>query len=128
MTPEQCKAYKGRLLALRNRLRGDVERMMQDASAGNAIGARGSRMPIHMAEIAGENFEQELSWTLASSKEETLDKIERALERIEAGEFGTCDLCRRKVSQARLEALPYAELCVRCAKKNEEDEAYFRGG
>ena len=126
MTPERRRAYKNRLLEMRTRLRGDVSRMASGVLA--LQGARQNRMPIHMAEVAGEHFEQELSLALASSKEELLETIERALERIEDGVYGVCDECGRKIPQARLDALPYAILCVHCARQHEEAEAQWRGG
>ncbi|NLX57013.1 MAG: TraR/DksA family transcriptional regulator [Planctomycetaceae bacterium] len=120
MTPERRRIYKNRLLNMRAQLRGDVSRMVSSALSAGDDGARQNRMPIHMAEMAGDHFEQELSLTLASSKDGTLQKIERALERIEDGTYGVCDGCGRKILQARLDAIPYADLCVPCARLDED--------
>ncbi|NUQ65249.1 MAG: TraR/DksA C4-type zinc finger protein [Pirellulales bacterium] len=127
MTRQRHRVYKNRLLDMRVRLRGDVSRMTAGALTGGAEGAQRNRMPIHMAEVAGDHFDQELSLALASSKDDILQQIEKALERIEDGVYGACDCCGRRIPQARLDAVPYAGLCVRCAQ-DEEDAAYWRGG
>jgi RNA polymerase-binding transcription factor DksA len=102
--------------------------MTSDALAAGPASARSNRMPIHPAEVAGDHFEQELAIALASSKDETLQKIEQALERIEDGVYGICDCCGRRIPQGRLDAIPYAGLCVGCARQNEEAVADLYGG
>jgi RNA polymerase-binding transcription factor DksA len=54
----------------------------------------------------------EISAALAS---ETLDDIEHALSRLEAGTYGTCELCAQAIPVDRLEAIPHASTCVVCA-------------
>jgi DnaK suppressor protein len=49
--------------------------------------------------------------------EGTLGAIEHALERIEEGTYGNCEECSGKIPKLRLEAIPYAALCVKCAGK-----------
>jgi len=78
-----------------------------------------SALPIHMADVATDNFEREFTLTLMESKDRTLEQIEEALERIEDGIYGVCEECGAKIPAARLNALPYAVLCVRCAARME---------
>ena len=47
----------------------------------------------------------------------TLDKIESALERIEDGTYGSCEECGAKIPKTRLNAVPYATMCVQCASE-----------
>ena len=56
----------------------------------------------------------------AGRDSETLAQIETALRRIEAGTFGTCDECGREIPQARLDAVPWATLCVRDQEISDE--------
>ena len=77
-------------------------------------------MPNHMAELGSGNFDQELTLSLLGSEEDALDQIEAAIERIENGGYGQCETCGVKILQSRLEAIPYAALCVRCASQQEE--------
>ena len=113
----EMKVYKDRLLLLRARLRGDVSQMADAALKKSRLdrGSEASSMPIHMADLGSDNFEQEFTLSLMENEEETLDLIEMALERIEDGAYGQCDECGLKIPKTRLNALPYAPLCVKCA-------------
>ncbi len=80
-----------------------------------------SSMPIHMADLGSDNFEQEFTLSLMESEEVVLQKIEDALERIEDGTYGCCEECGAKIPKARLNAIPYASMCVKCASQNERN-------
>ncbi len=116
------KIYKDRLLTLRARLRGDVNQMADAALKKSRSEANGdlSSMPIHMADIGSDNFEQEFTLSLMQTEEQTLDMIEGALERIEEGVYGQCEECGLKIPKTRLNAIPYASLCVKCAERMEQ--------
>lgn len=119
MKKTEMKVYKQRLLALRSRLRGDVNAMAEAALSKTRTEASGdlSSMPLHMADVGSDNFEQEFTLSLLQSEEETLEQIEGALERIEEGVYGSCVECELKIAKARLNALPYTPLCIKCASK-----------
>lgn len=68
----------------------------------------------HMADDATEAFDQAAGLALRRNLQETLRKVEEALERFEAGTYGICQRCGEPIDLARLEALPYATLCFRC--------------
>jgi len=122
MKKVDLKAYKERLLSLRARLRGDVTQMAEAALKKNRSEASGdlSSMPIHMADIGSDNFEQEFTLSLMESEESTLEQIEASLERIEDGTYGQCEECGIKIPKTRLNAIPYATLCVKCASLQEQ--------
>jgi len=122
MKKADMKAYKERLLSLRARLRGDVTQMAEAALKKNRNEANGdlSSMPIHMADIGSDNFEQEFTLSLMESEEDTLEQIEASLERIEDGTYGQCEECGVKIPKTRLNAIPYATLCVKCASQQEQ--------
>jgi RNA polymerase-binding protein DksA len=122
MKKTDLKVYKDRLLSLRARLRGDVSQMADATLKKRRSEANGdlSSMPIHMADIGTDNFEQEFTLSLMESEEETLDLIETSLERIEEGSYGQCEECGVKIPKTRLNAIPYASLCVKCATQREE--------
>jgi DnaK suppressor protein len=113
--------YKQQLLALRARLRDDVSRMVDAALTSVRSDDNGglSRMPIHMADVAADYFETEFTVALTETKDETLNQIEEALERMEAGIYGTCSDCGKEIPRARLNAIPYATRCVKCATQLE---------
>ena len=115
------KAYMDRLLALRARLRGDVSQMADATLKKSRTEGNGdlSSMPIHMADIGTDNFEQEFTLSLMESEEATLENIEAALERVEDGTYGLCEECGVKIPRKRLDAIPYTSLCVKCASQLE---------
>lgn len=62
-------------------------------------------------------FEYEKELSVDANTEDLLRKTESALERIERGEYGTCEVCDSAIPIARLEALPYTTICVNCAQR-----------
>ena len=122
MKKSEMKGYKDLLLELRSRLRGDVNTMADATLKKTRSEANGdlSSMPIHMADIGSDNFEQEFTLSLMQSEEDTLNQIEKAMVRIEEGVFGECTECKGKVTKTRLNAIPYAQLCIKCAEKMEQ--------
>ena len=119
MTKTDLTLCRERLLALRVRLRGDTTQM--EDSALNKDHNKTTSMPNHMAELGSGNFDQELTLSLLGSENDALDQIEAAIERIEDGSYGQCEECGGKIPKLRLEAIPYAALCVRCASQQEKD-------
>ncbi len=63
--------------------------------------------------------EQEREESLAVKHRMLLDKVERALTKIGKGTYGLCERCGNPIDRARLEALPHAELCIECKRKEE---------
>ncbi|MGA2062157.1 MAG: TraR/DksA family transcriptional regulator [Thermoguttaceae bacterium] len=121
MNKAELVGYKELLLGLRARLRGDVSQMADAALKKSRSEANGdlSTMPIHMADMGSDNFEQEFTLSLMENEGVTLEQIESSLERIEEGIYGQCEECGVKIPKARLNAIPYATLCVRCAEQQE---------
>lgn len=120
MTAAESKPFKLALLDLRARLRGDVSALANEAlRTSMAEGGGASAMPIHMADIGSDAFEQEFTLSLMANEEDTLEAVERALERIRLRTYGSCDECGGVITKKRLTAIPFAELCIRCAEASE---------
>ena len=111
--------YRERLLALRAKIQGDTTQMEDNAL--NKDHNQVTSMPNHMAELGSGNFDQELTLRVLGGEEDALKQIEAAIERIEDGSYGLCDKCGEKIPKVRLDAIPYAAECVRCASEQEED-------
>lgn len=122
MKNDDVKAFREQLILLRARLRGDVSQMADAALKKSRSEANGdlSSMPIHMADIGSDNYEQEFTLSLMQSEGGTLEQIEVALERIEDGTYGLCEECGGKIPKQRLTAVPYATMCVKCASEVEQ--------
>ena len=124
MKKSDFRVYKERLLGLRSRLRNDVTSLAEAAlrKSGNE-GSEASSMPIHMAELGSDNYEQEFTLSLMATEENTLGMIEAALERIENNSYGTCLECKGSVPKTRLNAIPHAPFCVKCASLRDREMA-----
>jgi RNA polymerase-binding transcription factor DksA len=120
MNQIELKAHRRQLLALRDRLTGDVDHLSDEAfrkSDGEA-GGNLSHMPIHMADLGTDNFEQENTLNLLAKEEHILAEIAAALERLDKGTFGRCEECQGEIlPKARLKEVPYTRYCVDCARK-----------
>ena len=121
MKVAETKVFKATLEAMRARLRGDVSTMADAALRKTRSEASGdlSSMPIHMADIGSDAFEQEFTLSLMATEEETLDLVEQALARIRDRTYGVCEECGGVIAKKRLEAIPFAPHCIRCAEKLE---------
>jgi RNA polymerase-binding transcription factor len=73
----------------------------------------------HLADTATDTFDRELDEGLEEDAGRLLGQVDAALRRIEAGTYGKCDACGREIDEARLEAVPYATLCIDDARKQE---------
>lgn len=119
MSKADSSIYKERLLDLRARLRGEVSQLADSALRKSHV--EGGSEQVSLGEIASDNYDQEFTLSIMENEGEVLGNIELALQRIEAGEFGTCEECSQKIPKARLNVLPYTPFCVKCAEKVEKE-------
>lgn len=75
----------------------------------------------HMADDATGVFEQTRDLSLRGSFEDTLKRVEGALQRFDDGTYGTCEDCGRVIEWGRLKVLPYTSLCVECVRRHERE-------
>lgn len=68
------------------------------------------------ADAGTATFEREKDLSIENNIRDLLAKIERALTRIDAGTYGTCERCGKPIEKARIKALPYVDLCITDAK------------
>jgi DnaK suppressor protein len=76
------------------------------------------RMPDDEGAVAIESYTKDLTAAQIERERQTLRQVEAALARLESGNYGVCDLCSVSIPKARLEALPWAHLCVNCAERS----------
>ncbi|RCS49235.1 TraR/DksA family transcriptional regulator [Bremerella cremea] len=120
---EEAQPYLERLRVLRARLVGDATHLADGALNRTGREAAGdlSKMPIHMADIGSDNYEQEFSLDLLAAEQATLAEVDSALARIESGEYGACVECGHRIKKSRLNAIPYTHYCIDCATKRDEE-------
>jgi len=110
---------------LRKRLEAEKEQLLQklaeaqtsqqitERRGGGSLGKRG--------EEASEVWELEKRLSLEQRLRKSLEEIEHALQKYEAGTYGLCDVCGKPIEPARLEALPQANLCLKCKADQKRD-------
>ncbi len=102
-----------RLEADRDRLEAEIAYLHQNMAryieAGHDLD---SGFGNHMADEATETFDQERELALQRNLETVLANVRDALERMEKGTYGICDVCGQEIPIERLEARPYATRCV----------------
>jgi RNA polymerase-binding protein DksA len=110
------------LLKKRREIVGDVNEMEDEALKKARLEATGnlSSMPIHMADLGTDNYEQEFALGLMDSERKLLREIDDALERIEQQVYGICEGTGKPIPKARLEAQPWARYCVEYARMLEQ--------
>jgi len=111
--------YRKMLLEKRKRIIGDVEQLEKQSLLNSQRDASGdlSDYSLHMADAGSDAAERETMLGLASAQQKMVDKIDRALERIEQGTYGRCELCGCQIEPERLDALPEANTCIKCMRK-----------
>ncbi len=121
MTKKLMQQYKKRLVALKARIVGEIDHIAKDTLGQPPREASGdlSSYTYHMADMATDNYNQEFSLNIASTERRTLIEIDDALKRMEEGSYGTCESCGHAIAQRRLQAVPYARLCVKCQEESE---------
>jgi DnaK suppressor protein len=118
LTEAEVTHYRELLSDKRREIIGDLNHIEDEALKKSRLDASGdlSSMPIHMADIGTDNYEQEFSLGLLDSERKILREIEFAIGRLEDEVFGICEVTGRGISKARLEARPWAKYCIEYAK------------
>ena len=95
---------------LRDSHPGSLDDEVEEVAAGN---------DNHLGDTATATLGREIDYTLGENSEQVLSEINTALARIEDGSYGTCRVCGKEIGAERLEAYPWASLCIDDARKAE---------
>lgn len=122
LSASDIEHFKKMLLEKRRDILSDVSEMEGEALKKSRMDAAGdlSSMPIHMADIGSDNYEQEFALDLMDGERKMLQEIYDALQRIEQGTYGICQGLGKPIRKARLEAQPWARYCVEYARMLEQ--------
>ncbi|PIV39495.1 MAG: hypothetical protein COS29_02305 [Candidatus Omnitrophica bacterium CG02_land_8_20_14_3_00__42_8] len=121
MTKLELEKHKKLLIKLRELINGDIDHIAKESlksqkeSSGDLSG-----YSFHMADMASDSYDRELSLNIAGGQQEIIYDIDEALKRIKEGKFGLCLSCNKKIPQKRLNAVPYAKYCIQCKSKEEK--------
>lgn len=128
LSAKEIAAFKAMLLERRREIHKNVHEIEGETLRKSRLDASGdlSSMPIHMADLGTDNFQQEFSLGLMDSERRLLTEIDDALHRIEAGTYGICEGTGKPISKARLEAQPWARYSVEYARLMEQGQEQER--
>ncbi|MCE9591019.1 MAG: TraR/DksA family transcriptional regulator [Planctomycetes bacterium] len=120
LTKKDLDHYWSLLLEKRSEILGDVESLQTDAKND---GGNLSNMPLHMADVGSDNYEQEFTLGLVESERKLLKEITDAMLRIKSGTYGVCLAKGVPINRPRLDVTPWAKYCIEAAREMER-----RGG
>jgi|SRR5579884_1462668 DnaK suppressor protein len=123
MQRKEQEKYRQRLLEMAARLKSDEPGVISDAlrQASGDISGNISNVPMHLADLGTDTFEQEMSAGLLANARQLQIEVAAALDRIEQGTFGKCEQCGRDIGEGRLEVVPYTRYCIDCAQSAENE-------
>lgn len=108
--------YKKQLINLRKELSSQTKKDLQD-------GMESVRDDLKDIDDFAQNENDIDIWAIGNNqKHEILIKIENALIKIDNKTYGFCELCNQKINDARLNTIPYTELCINCKEKEEQSK------
>jgi DnaK suppressor protein len=120
---KELNDFRKLLMAKRGEILGDMRSMSHEAL--NADSANLSHMPIHMADVGTDNYEQELTLGLVESERVLLGEIDEAIKRIDEGIFGVCQSTGKPIGKARLAAKPWAKYSIEAMREMERGGRRF---
>lgn len=110
LPPREIERYHGMLLKLRSELVGRVEVTEKEALKSNDGNL--STMPLHMADIGTDTFEQDFALGFAQHDREIVVEVDEALARVKNGTFGLCLMSGKQIPRGRLDVKPWAKYTI----------------
>ncbi len=108
MKKSDMEKFKKRLLEMRAQLTDALRETTEDVKSVDEVKGYSQ----HQADEGTDDFGRTNSLSLSSKEQEIVRQIDRALEKIEDGTYGTCDVSGKPIPIKRLEAIPYATMTV----------------
>lgn len=121
VSEQDYQDFEQRLLAERQKILKEMGHLENTVLKVNQRDSTGdlSGYSFHMADVGTDAMEREKAFLFASTEGRLLMEIDEALRRVYRSEYGGCETCEKPISRARLEAMPYARLCLACKEKEE---------
>jgi DnaK suppressor protein len=117
ISPRELEVFRDHLLAKRREIVGDMSSMEREAL--RSSGSNLSNLPLHMADMGTDNYEQEFTLGLMEKDRKLLRDLNDGLAKIQNGTFGICEGTGKPITRARLEAQPWARYSIEYARKLE---------
>ncbi|MFH2137021.1 MAG: TraR/DksA C4-type zinc finger protein [Candidatus Omnitrophota bacterium] len=122
MNKNESKEFKQKLIDLRGKVTEEIKHLGENGINKSQREASGdlSAYTFHMADVASDSYDRELSWDRVSGEQKVLYLIDEALKKIEEGNYGVCESCSGKIKKERLKAIPHCKLCLKCKQQLEK--------
>ncbi len=112
MPAKELKQYKELLVLLKKNIIEELNKNLDDSKKIDFNEVKDS------VDLASDTYDTEFLHNLSDSEKLQVENIDYALEKIESGSFGSCELCSKKINKVRLESLPHTKYCIACQTKN----------
>ena len=119
LSDAELEEFRQLLIAKRQEIIRDVTNLEDEAIRQASGAGASSSMPIHMADLGTDTWEQELTLGLIENERNLLREIDEALERVTNRTYGMCLATNKRISKARLQAKPWAKHCIEYERKRE---------
>jgi RNA polymerase-binding protein DksA len=126
LTPKELEHFRDLLLEKRRELVGDMYSMESEAL--RSSGSNLSNLPVHMADMGTDNYEQEFTLGLVEKDRGLLREINSALAKIQNGTYGICEGTGKPINKVRLEAQPWARHSIEYARQMQRPMGMGRAG
>ncbi len=120
-SPAFVQKQRQRLLDLRDDLVDSMSGMTRDTIRNAPEGSEASGSGQHQGDAGSDAYDRDFALSVLAKEQDALYEIEQALRRIQAGNYGICEISSRKIPSARLEAIPFARLTVECQAQWEKE-------
>jgi DnaK suppressor protein len=111
---------RSRLEEERDRITAGISETHQQMYGNESPNVESAAYGNHLADEATETFEDQKILALETHQRGLLAEIEQALQRMDEGTYGQCADCSQPIAPERLEALPWASLCIGCKARAEQ--------
>ena len=114
MDQRKTKAFRDRLLLKKQQI---LEAYNKNKSYGKEADGEATQ---DVADKAANSYTKEFLFSLSNTERDTLQMVDEALGRIDSRRYGVCAACEDEMNLKRLEAVPWARLCLSCQEKQEQ--------
>lgn len=126
MDKNKLQYYRNRLIEEKRNITEAMEGMLENGLA-YSQGVETQELSVidnHPGDMGSEMFDKGRRFALKRNEQDIIDKIDDAIERIENGSYGKCELCGGSIPEERLEFIPYAVTCMDCENSKPDYTTY----
>lgn len=114
LTPKEIEELKQRLIEERRDLQAQFDELEESTFGQNQTDLTGEMgFDEEYADAGTATFERERDLSLVNNLRDLMERIDKALSKIDEGTYGLCDRCGKPIEKLRIKALPYANLCLK---------------